>query len=64
MEAKSMKLLSPQQVAELTGLPYEKALALIKQLNYIQIDRRYYVSEAVLRAFLNPSEPILVTTTE
>ena len=30
-----MKLLSPQQVAELTGLPYEKALALIKQLNYI-----------------------------
>ena len=59
-----MKLLSPQQVAELTGLPYGKALALIKQMNHIQIDRRYYVSEDTLKAFLNPSEPMLVTTRE
>ena len=59
-----MKLLSPQQVAELTGLPYGKSLALVKLLNHIQIDRRYYVSEDTLKAFLNPPEPILVTTIE
>lgn len=59
-----MKLLSPQQVAELTGLPYGKSLALVKLLNHIQIDHRYYVSEDTLKAFLNPSEPILVTTIE
>ncbi len=59
-----MKLLSPQQVSELTGLPYGKSLALVKLLNHIQIDRRYYVSEDTLRSFLNPSEPILVTTTQ
>lgn len=57
-----MKLLSPHQVAELTGLPYGKALALVKQMNHIQIDHRYYVSEDTLQAILTPDTPILVTT--
>lgn len=59
-----MKLLSPQAVAELTGLPYGKALALVKQMNYVQIDNRYYVTEDALRAFLNPDEPIQIITIE
>ena len=56
-----MKLLSPQQIAEQTGLPYGKALALIKELNHIQINNRYYVAENVFEAFLHPSEAIKVT---
>lgn len=56
-----MKLLSPQQIAKQTGLPYGKALALIKELNHIQINNRYYVAESVLEAFLQPKEAIKVT---
>ena len=55
-----MKLLSPKEVADITGLPYIKALALVKSTNHIQIGNRYYVSEQTLMAFLNPSEPILI----
>lgn len=33
-----MKLLCPKEVAEITGLPYIKALALVKSTNHIQID--------------------------
>lgn len=57
-----MKLLSPYDVAALTGLPYSKALTLIKGMNYIRIDRRYYVSEATLTAFLTQAEAIELTT--
>ena len=56
-----MKLLTPNQIAEMTGLPYGKALALIKDLNHIQINNRYYVAENVFEAFLQPSEAIKVT---
>ena len=56
-----MKLLTPNQIAEMTGLPYGKALALIKELNHIQINNRYYVAENVLEDFLHPSEAIKVT---
>ena len=56
-----MKLLSPQEVATETGLPYAKALALIKELNHIQINNRYYVSYNVLKAFLEPKDAIKVT---
>lgn len=55
-----MRMLSPYQVAEITGLPYAKALLLIKSANHIQINNRYYVSETTLRAFLNPDTPMLI----
>ena len=55
-----MKMLTTQQVAEITGLPYAKALLLIKSTNHIQIGNRYYVSEATLKTFLNPSTPMLI----
>ena len=57
-----MKLLCPKEVAEITGLPYIKALALVKSTNHIQIDNRYYVAESVLRAFLNPDTALKITT--
>ena len=59
-EAKSVKLLTTFQVAEVTGLPYAKALFLIKSMNHIQMGNRYYVSETTLRAFINPTTPILI----
>lgn len=55
-----MKLLTPYDVAEITGLPYARALLIIKNLNYIQINNRYYVAEKVLRAFLHPETPLLI----
>ena len=58
-----MRMLSPQEVSEITGLPYRKALELIKQLNYIQINNRYYIFEDALKGLMNLNEPILITTT-
>ena len=55
-----MRMLSTYDVAEITGLPYHKALLLIKSMNHIQIGNRYYVSEDTLRAFLTPSTPMLI----
>lgn len=55
-----MTLLSPHQVAVRTGLPYSRALLLIKSANHIQINNRYYISETTLRAFLNPETPMLI----
>lgn len=55
-----MKLLTPYDVKRITGLPYAKALLLVKCANHIQINNRYYVSEYNLRAFLNPETPILI----
>ena len=55
-----MKMLTPYDVAAITGLPYAKALLLIKSMNHIQIGNRYYVNEKTLTAFLNPSTPILI----
>ena len=55
-----MRMLSPYQVAEITGLNYAKALLLIKSANHIQINNRYYISETTLRAFLNPETPMLI----
>ena len=53
-------MLTPYDVAVITGLPYAKALLIIKSTNHIQIGNRYYVSEKMLMAFLNPSTPILI----
>ena len=58
-----MKLLLPQEVAELTGLPYAKALLLVKSANHIQIGSRYYISEDMLRAVLNPDTAIVIKET-
>ena len=55
-----MRMLSPYQVAEITGLPYAKALLLVKATQHIQINNRYYGAESTLRAFLNPDTPILI----
>lgn len=59
-----MKMLTPYEVADMTGLPYAKALLLIKSTNHIQINNRYYVSESTLKAFLNPDTPILIEEAE
>lgn len=59
-----MKMLTPYQVAEVTGLPYAKALVIIKSTNHIQIGNRYYVSETTLRKFLNPDTPMLIEEEE
>lgn len=48
-----MKLLSPKQVADVTGLPYAKALALVKSLAYTRIDHNYYIYDTKLEAFLS-----------
>ena len=53
-----MKLLSPQDVADQTGLPYAKALMLIKAMSYIRIAKRYYVSESTLNAYLHQEEAV------
>ena len=55
-----MKVLTPYDVAEITGLSYAKALLIVKAAKHIQINNRYYVSETSLRAFLNPETPILI----
>ena len=55
-----MLMLTPYDVARITGLPYAKALLLIKSTNHIQINNRYYVSETTLKAFLNPDTPMLI----
>lgn len=59
-----MKMLTPYQVAEITGLSYAKSLLLIKSTNHIQINNRYYVSETTLRNFLNPDTPMLIEEKE
>ena len=56
----TMLMLTPYDVARITNLPYAKALLLIKSANHIQINNRYYISETSLRAFLNPSTPMLI----
>lgn len=55
-----MRLLTPYDVAEITSVPYAKALLIIKNLNHIQINNRYYVAETVLKAFLHTDTPLLI----
>ncbi len=55
-----MRLLTPYDVAEITGVPYAKALLIIKNLNHIQINNRYYVAETVLKTFLHTDTPLLI----
>ena len=53
-----MKLLSAYEVAEYTGLPYAKALLLIKAMPYIRIAKRYYISEKTLNAYLSQNKAV------
>ena len=55
-----MELLSPKDVAQITGLPYSKALLLIKSANHVQINNRYYITEKVLHNLLNHDGAILI----
>lgn len=55
-----MKLLSPKDVAQITGLPYSKALLVIKSANHVQINNRYYITEKVLHDLLNHDGAILI----
>lgn len=55
-----MRLLTPYDVAKITGLTYAKALLVIKNLNHIQINNRYYVAETVLKTFLHTDTPLLI----
>ena len=55
-----MKLLTPYDVAEITGLPYARALLIMKNLNHIQINNRYYITEKVLHDLLNHDGAILI----
>lgn len=55
-----MKMLTPDDVADLTGLPYSKALLIVKSANHVQIGNRYYISEKTLTALLNPDTPIQI----
>ena len=55
-----MKLLSPKDVAQITGLPYSKALLVIKSANHVQINNRYYITEKVLHDLLNHDGSILI----
>lgn len=55
-----MRLLNPYDVAKITGLTYAKALLVIKNLNHIQINNRYYVAETVLKTFLHTDTPLLI----
>lgn len=59
-----MKLLSPYDVAAETGLPYAKALMLVKGMAYIRIANRYYVSEANFNAFLTQDSAVEIVNTE
>ena len=60
----TVRMLTPYDVKEITGLTYARALLLIKSTNHIQINNRYYVSESTLRAFLTPDTPILIESEE
>jgi len=41
---------------------YATALALVKGMAYIRIDKRYYISEAALKKFLNQDSAVEITT--
>lgn len=57
-----MKLLSPKQVAEITGLPYGRALCVVKELAYTKIGNCYYISESKLKAYLHSEDATELTT--
>ena len=59
-----MRMLSPVEVAKETGLPYGKALLIVKSLNYVQIGNRYYISQKALEAFLNPETAMMLREEE
>lgn len=59
-----MKMLTPYDVAAITGLRYAKALMLIKGMAYIRLDNRYYVSEENFKRFMTQDTAVELITTE
>lgn len=57
-----MKLLSPRQVAQITGLPYNKALGMVKELAYTKVNNCYYITESKLKAYLHSEDATELTT--
>lgn len=55
-----MRLLSPYQVMERTGLTYSKSLLIVKAGRHVQIGNRYFISETALKEILNPTTPIQI----
>ena len=55
-----MTLLTPQEIAEILKISYEKALDFIKYsgVEYIKIGRQYRVDESKLNAFLQKNNDI------
>lgn len=59
-----MKMLTPYDVAEITGLSYHKALMLVKGMAFIRMDNRYYVSEENLQKFLTQDTAVEIFNTK
>lgn len=59
------KVLTPRDVAEILGISYESALAFIKRsgVEYLQVGRRYRVTEDKLWSFLARDGCIVVDLT-
>lgn len=47
-----MKLLTPHDVAERTGLPYKVALQLVKELPHLKIGNRYFITPEAYTEYL------------
>ena len=62
-EVKQMRLLTPQEIAEILKISYEKALDFIKYsgIPYIQIGRQYRVEEVKFVSFLQKNSYINIT---
>ena len=59
-----MKLLTPYDVAERTGLPYKVALPLVKELPHLKIGNRYYLTPEAYDTYLtSPTETFEITFT-
>lgn len=57
---------TPQEVATILRMSYEKALAFIKYSGvvYVQIGRQYLVRKDVLDKFLSSTHPIIIDISE
>lgn len=52
---KTVKMLTPKDIAEIFGISYESALAFVKNsgIDYIRVGRQYRVSEDKLKRFIS-----------
>ena len=61
-----LKMLTPNEVAQVLQISYESALAFIKYsgIDFVKVGRQYRVSEEKLSAFLNKRGQIYVDIAE